>query len=113
MQSANCCVLNGWLGAEFLSPILYQFFLSFTMLQTRKENGGMHKYPLDFWKLEDYTFHLPDLLLADVLAGVVEAAGLAVLRPAGTPVVPEPRTDGEVRQCACHSCVIVSLGISS
>jgi hypothetical protein len=43
---------------------------------------------------------------------VVEAAGLAVLRPAGTPVVPEPRIDGEVRECACHSCIIVNLGIS-
>jgi hypothetical protein len=64
--------------------------------------------PLDIWELEDSIFHLPDLLLADIVAGEAEAARLALLEPAGTPVVPEPRTDGEVRQCTCYSCIILS-----
>jgi hypothetical protein len=57
----------------------------------------------DLKKLIDSPFHLLVVLLEDIVAIVAEAVGLALLEPAGTPVVPEPRTDGEVRQCACHS----------
>jgi hypothetical protein len=55
---------------------------------------------LDHGKLTESPLDLPDVLLADVVPIVADAAGLALLEPAGTPVVPEPRTDGEVRQCA-------------
>jgi hypothetical protein len=47
--------------------------------------------PLDLWKLLAPPFYLPDLLPAEVVAGVAEVEGLAMMEAEDTPVVPRTK----------------------